>query len=100
MFIEIDLRDSSLVGGFRVMYDNDARYICYHMLEYLVVLPADRHERFVSKPLCHGATYHHRPAAYLAIFNIFLFGDRCVDKQFYRFAAVGAERFFEALWNH
>lgn len=33
MFIEIDLRDSSLVEDFRVMYDNDARYINYHLLE-------------------------------------------------------------------
>ena len=33
MFIEIDLRDSSLVGDFRVMYDNDARYIYFHLLD-------------------------------------------------------------------
>jgi len=33
MFIEIDLRDNSLVGGFRVMYDNDARYIYFHLLD-------------------------------------------------------------------
>ena len=33
MFIEIDLRDSGLVGNFRVMYGNDARYIYYHLLE-------------------------------------------------------------------
>ena len=94
MLIEIDLRDSSLVGNFRVMYGNDARYIYYHLLKQLVVFPADRHERLVRKPLCHGATYYHRPAAYLAIFDIFLFGNRCIDKQFYRFAAVGTERFF------
>ena len=33
MFIEIDLRDSSLVGDFRVMYDNDARHIYFHLLD-------------------------------------------------------------------
>lgn len=33
MFIEIDLRDSSLVEDFRVMYDNDARYIYFHLLD-------------------------------------------------------------------
>ncbi len=33
MFIEIDLRDSSLVGNFSVMCDNEARYIYYHLNE-------------------------------------------------------------------
>jgi hypothetical protein len=27
------LRDKSLVGDFQMMYDNDARYIYFHLLE-------------------------------------------------------------------
>jgi hypothetical protein len=33
LFTEIDLRDKSLVGDFQMMYDNDARYIYFHLLE-------------------------------------------------------------------
>ncbi|MAV53741.1 MAG: hypothetical protein CBE20_06070 [Gammaproteobacteria bacterium TMED260] len=33
LFTEIDLKDKSLVGDFQMMYDNDARYIYFHLLE-------------------------------------------------------------------
>jgi len=32
LFTEIDLKDKSLVGDFQMMYDNDARYIYFHLL--------------------------------------------------------------------
>ena len=32
LFSEIDLRDKELVGEFQMMYDNDARYIYFHLL--------------------------------------------------------------------
>lgn len=32
LFSEIDLSDKELVGDFQMMYDNDARYIYFHLL--------------------------------------------------------------------
>lgn len=32
LFTEIDLKDKNLVGDFQMMYDNDARYIYFHLL--------------------------------------------------------------------
>ncbi|MCG8415414.1 MAG: hypothetical protein MI746_14445 [Pseudomonadales bacterium] len=32
LFTEIDLKDEALVGDFQMMYDNDARYIYFHLL--------------------------------------------------------------------
>lgn len=32
LFTEIDLNDKELIGGFQMMYDNDARFIYFHLL--------------------------------------------------------------------
>lgn len=32
LFTEIDLTDKALIGDFQMMYDNDARYIYFHLL--------------------------------------------------------------------
>ena len=32
LFMEIDLTDKALIGDFQMMYDNDARYIYFHLL--------------------------------------------------------------------